>query len=331
MATITPIAYNTGSTISGTTQIGNLSVGTSDQDYGVVGTNNGIVYYSTPDEDSGYVIAYEDPTQGHNGKPGNVPASVGFLRSAAKTDQSFIDLAEYISVKDNDPQSFASAGNAVTWLNNNNYWTSYPTAKRVLFLGDGGINAIATNIATYITNTGHSITYSAVTMGTTYTGDGGITTSNYDVVMMYTNGGQSGGAGLSTALQNFVNAGGNIVSGVFLWNIYPNGFSHSGLTAFNKTDTQGSSVGNFTVDVPSTITNGIGTSLPASFSNSNPTLSSGAILYASFTNGDKCLAVNTIGSSKLVSINAWPGNINNSSSTICKMFGNSILFAANVI
>lgn len=331
MATITPIAHHIGSTISGTTQLGNLSIGTSDQDYGVVGANNGIVYYSTPNEDLGYVIAYEDITAGHNGKPGNVPASVGFLRSAVKTDQSFIDLAEYISIKDNDPQSFASAGNAVTWLNNNNYWTSYPTAKRVLFLGDASVGTVATNIATYITNTGHSITYSAVTIGTTYNGVPDISTTNYDVVFLYTNGGQTGGAGLSNSLVNFVNSGGNVVSGVFLWNVYAAGFAHSAVTAFNKTDVQSNSVGSFTVTNPTSITNGIGTSLPASFSNGNPTIVPGAVQLATFTDGVNCLAARTVGSSRLVSINAWPVNINSSNSTICKMFGNAILYAAGVI
>jgi len=33
MATTRPFAYNTGSTIDGTTQIGNIAIGVSDQDY----------------------------------------------------------------------------------------------------------------------------------------------------------------------------------------------------------------------------------------------------------------------------------------------------------
>lgn len=125
MATITPVAFNTGATIGGTTQIGNLSVGTTSQDYGVVGANNGVVYYSTPDQDVGYIIAHDDLSAGHNGKPGNVPAKVGFFRSTFKNEESFIELAEYITVQDNDPQTFTGGTDAKTWLNNNGYWTSF--------------------------------------------------------------------------------------------------------------------------------------------------------------------------------------------------------------
>ena len=126
MAVITPVAFYTGVTsIAGTTQIGNLNVGTSPQDYGVVGANNSIVYYSTPDQTLGYVIAHDDLSAGHNGKPGNVPAKVGFFRSAVKTEESFIELTEYITIQDNDPQTFTGGTEAKTWLNNNGYWTSH--------------------------------------------------------------------------------------------------------------------------------------------------------------------------------------------------------------
>jgi len=58
MASITPVAYKTGGgSIAGTTKYGNLYVGTSQLDYGVVGQDNGVVFYSTPNEDLGYVIA----------------------------------------------------------------------------------------------------------------------------------------------------------------------------------------------------------------------------------------------------------------------------------
>jgi hypothetical protein len=55
MASTTPLAYNTGSTISGTTQVGNLAVGNSGQDYS---TNpGGVLWWNGPDEELGYVIA----------------------------------------------------------------------------------------------------------------------------------------------------------------------------------------------------------------------------------------------------------------------------------
>jgi hypothetical protein len=63
MGITTPFAYNPGwpsySPISGTEQVQNLAVGTSDQDYS---TNpGGVTWWNGPDEDLGYVIAYSQP------------------------------------------------------------------------------------------------------------------------------------------------------------------------------------------------------------------------------------------------------------------------------
>jgi hypothetical protein len=55
MATTTPLAYNTGSTISGTIQVGNLAVGTTVQDYS--SNLGGVTWWMGPDEELGYVIA----------------------------------------------------------------------------------------------------------------------------------------------------------------------------------------------------------------------------------------------------------------------------------
>ena len=204
----------------------------------------------------------------------------------------------------------------------------------VLFLGDTNISTVASNVSSYITQTGGTITYSAVTIGTTYTGDNGITPQNYDVVVFYTNSAQTGGAGLSTALSDYVNAGGNLVSGTFLWNLYPSGYNHSGTTAFNVSNGQGTlPSGNFSATTTSVITQGIGTSFGQfTFTNAVVTLSSGATQLASYTeNPYPLLATKQVGSSNLVSINAFLGDINTSGSTLTKMVGNSILFAAGDI
>ena len=204
----------------------------------------------------------------------------------------------------------------------------------VLFLGDTNISTVASNVSSYITQTGGTITYSAVTIGTTYTGDNGITPQNYDVVVFYTNSAQTGGAGLSTALSDYVNAGGNLVSGTFLWNLYPSGYNHSGTTAFNVSNGQGTlPSGNFSATTTSVITQGIGTSFGQfTFTNAVVTLSSGATQLASYTeNPYPLLATKQVGSSNLVSINAFLGGINTSGSTLTKMVGNSILFAAGDI
>lgn len=138
MATITPVAFHTGSTIPGTTQIGNLSVGTTTQDYGVVGANNGIVYYSTPDQDLGYVIAHDDLSGGHLGKPGNIPAKVGFWRSQALTENSFVELVNGLF-----NQSFSNGTQAKNYLETNGYWTSWDGAPTsvVYYRGTEGAGA----------------------------------------------------------------------------------------------------------------------------------------------------------------------------------------------
>ena len=60
MATATPLAYNTGSPISGTQQIGSLSVG-----FPTSGFTSSPQYWNGPDEDLGYVIAYPVPAGDH--------------------------------------------------------------------------------------------------------------------------------------------------------------------------------------------------------------------------------------------------------------------------
>ena len=204
----------------------------------------------------------------------------------------------------------------------------------VLFLGDTNISTVASNVSSYITQTGGTITYSAVTIGTTYTGDNGITPQNYDAVVFYTASGQVGGTELSTALTDYVNAGGNLVSGTFLWNVFQTGYNHSGTTAFNPTGFQGTqALGNFSATTPSVITEGIGTSFSQlTFTNAVVTLSAGATQLASYTeNLYPLLATKQVGSSNLVSINAFLGSINTSGSTLTKMVGNSILFVAGDI
>ena len=51
---------------------------------------------------------------------GDITASIGFVRSSALTDQSFIDL-----VNSNFNQSFIALELAKLYLDNNNYWSSY--------------------------------------------------------------------------------------------------------------------------------------------------------------------------------------------------------------
>ena len=136
MATTTPFAYNPSlSPISGTTQVGQLAVGATEQDYSI--SPGGVTWWMGPDEDLGYVIAV--PVSG-NTQPTQIPgvfASVGFFRSEDLTDNSFIDIAEYVANEYGTPQTFSSVTDASIWLTNNGYWNSY--ISPVLYLDAGNL------------------------------------------------------------------------------------------------------------------------------------------------------------------------------------------------
>ena len=120
--TTTPVAYNPNSPISGTLQIGNLAVGTDSsidysQDYG------GLKWWMSPDQNDSYVIATQIPAGNEPVPNGVTPtsASVGFYKTVDLTDQSFINLVNWIS----RGAYGSSINDATTWLSNNGYWTSY--------------------------------------------------------------------------------------------------------------------------------------------------------------------------------------------------------------
>lgn len=120
MPTARPFAYNTGATISGTDQVGNLAIG-----FPTVGfESTGLKWWNGPDEDLGYVIAHETPS-GTQPNQFSIPAYLGFWRSDVKSEESFINLAEYVSNVHNTPQTFTGGTEAKDWLNTNGYWTSY--------------------------------------------------------------------------------------------------------------------------------------------------------------------------------------------------------------
>jgi hypothetical protein len=117
MPTARPFAYNTGNTISGTEQLGDLAIGVDPLDYSE--QPGGVQWWSGPDEDLGYVITLPVP----NGSQPNdlgIPAYVGFEMSELKTEQSFVDLVNQLFV-----QSFTTGNECKTYLNNNGYWTSW--------------------------------------------------------------------------------------------------------------------------------------------------------------------------------------------------------------
>ena len=132
MSTSRPFAYNTGTTLPYTEQVGDIAVGVGevryDENYG------GLQWWNGPDEDLGYVIAHTVPS-GNQPNPLNIPAYMGFWRSPLLTEQSFVDYTNFIF-----GTSFSTGFECKTYLNNNGYWTSYGANLR-LFLDASNPNS----------------------------------------------------------------------------------------------------------------------------------------------------------------------------------------------
>jgi len=125
MPTTRPFAYNIGSSISGTTQVGQISVGVGAINYSEGA--GGLRWWSGPNEDLGYVICY--PQSGGTQPTPEVPsefAYVQFWQTDVKTEESFLNLSNYIS---NFTENFTGGTDAVTWLNANGYWTSFVPSR----------------------------------------------------------------------------------------------------------------------------------------------------------------------------------------------------------
>lgn len=164
MPTSRPFAYNTGSTIDGTEQVGNLAVGIPTNGF----ASTGLQWWMGPDEDLGYVIAYQQ-TSGTQPNPLSIPAYVQFWRSSGKTDQDFINLAKSV-IK---TQNFTGTTEVKTYLNNNGYWTSYSESTIIqdrLFMELDASNYIG-GLWNDETNNGNNATINGATWVST---DGGI-------------------------------------------------------------------------------------------------------------------------------------------------------------
>ena len=119
MAITRPFAYNTGSTISGTIQVGDLAVGEPSTSI------SGVSFWNGPDEEIGFVIAV--PVSG-NTQPtpeSGVYSSVGFYRTQGFLTDKFKSLAQFVANKFNNPVTFSSDTEASNWMMNNGFWNSY--------------------------------------------------------------------------------------------------------------------------------------------------------------------------------------------------------------
>ncbi len=132
MATSRQFCYNPISIdIPNSETLGSMSIATGTINPNLYGNSN-LQWWNGPDEDSGYVIAYIDPSGNRPNAPErtfstNYPCNIGFFRSAAKTEQSFIDLTILIS----GSTSLSTGTQSKNWLNSNGYWTSYSSGSLI--------------------------------------------------------------------------------------------------------------------------------------------------------------------------------------------------------
>jgi hypothetical protein len=122
MSRILAVSYNTGSTITGTLQYGNIAVGNIAQDYS--GRPGNVDWWASPDLDLRYVIGYEVPSCDHPTPIPGVTACLGFWGSQELTENSFLTLSNKIPPRKNETP-FTTAEEAYSWLVGNGYWTSF--------------------------------------------------------------------------------------------------------------------------------------------------------------------------------------------------------------
>jgi hypothetical protein len=118
MPTTRLFAYNTGTTISGTEQVGSIAIGVSPS-LNYSQNAGGVRWWNGPDEDLGYVITHTTPSGTQPNRDG-VAAYIGFWRSSSKTENSLISLTNSLF-----RQNFTSGSDCKTYLNNNGYWVSW--------------------------------------------------------------------------------------------------------------------------------------------------------------------------------------------------------------
>ena len=118
MAEVTsrPFAYNTGSTISGTTQVGTLAVGTPVNGF----SETKLIWWNGPNENLGYVIANSVPKNTQPTPIQHVYASVGFFRTNGLSEMSFAALASKILNMD-----LRTGNDASYQLTRNGFWNSW--------------------------------------------------------------------------------------------------------------------------------------------------------------------------------------------------------------
>ena len=118
MASSRPFAFNSGASVPGTDQLGQIAIGLTTSFSSSLG---GLEWYNGPDEDLGYIICKTSSQRTFGNGSGNTSnTTIGFWRSTAKTENSFTTLVNNIF-----GQTISTGDLAKTYLNNAGYWTSW--------------------------------------------------------------------------------------------------------------------------------------------------------------------------------------------------------------
>jgi hypothetical protein len=223
MSTSRPFAYNTGSTIDGTEQVGDIAIGT-DLTQPYASEYGGVQWWAGPDEELGYVIC-KPISAGNQPNPVGIPCYIGFERSDDLTDQSFINLANTVFPGNN----FTTAAGAKSWMDTNGYWTSYAGATGAT----GGYLVTITQVGSDVVMTG--------------TGTFDLTDLTYFDTISF--GGFNGGLGSTTG--TFVVAGGTSGDRYY-------GASFAKVNSFGIGGTAGGNASSRTGSLAGIVTDGIG-------------------------------------------------------------------------
>jgi len=118
-----PFAYNpSNSVISGVTNVGNISIGTSGQDYSA--KPGGLTWWMGPNESTGYVIGLQ-VAGGNQSTPVGGVGNVQFWQTPDFSDLSFLSLVNYIKRDFGGVADLATSADAANWLSSNGYYTTW--------------------------------------------------------------------------------------------------------------------------------------------------------------------------------------------------------------
>lgn len=125
-----PFAYNNGSTISGTSQIGDLAYGDLNPVNGgpnYSGNPGGVKWWMGPDEDNRYIIGKDVPT---GDWPTQVPegniGTVRFWATNTRNDNQFLNRVNILPERSGET-NFINTNDALLWLQTNGYFTNFLT------------------------------------------------------------------------------------------------------------------------------------------------------------------------------------------------------------